>query len=80
VPDKLKAGANESLVMIVPAKGVQIYDCRARKDPGAGYEWAFVAPEADLLLAASWREVRRRARIVQQSHEHPAREYRGRLP
>src|SRR2546421_2477787 len=49
VPDKLKAGANESLAMIVPAKGVQIYECRARKDPGAGYEWAFVAPEADLF-------------------------------
>ena len=49
VPDKLKPGANESLVMIVPAKGVQIYECRARKDPAGGYEWAFVAPEADLF-------------------------------
>ena len=49
VPDKLKPGANESLAMIVPAKGVQIYECRARKDPGAGYEWAFVAPEVDLF-------------------------------
>ena len=33
VPDKLKPGANESLAMIVPAKGVQIYECRAKKDP-----------------------------------------------
>ena len=49
VPDQLKPGANESLVMIVPAKGVQIYECRARKDPAGGYEWAFVAPEADLF-------------------------------
>jgi len=47
VPDKLKAGANESLAMIVPAKGVQIYECRAGKD--GGYDWAFVAPEADLF-------------------------------
>ena len=49
VPDKLKAGANESLSMVVPAKGVQIYECRAPKDPAGGYEWAFVAPEADLF-------------------------------
>src|SRR6266849_942538 len=37
VPDKLNPGANESLAMVVAAKGVQIY------------EWAFVAPEADLF-------------------------------
>ncbi len=49
VPDKLKPGANESLAMIVPAKGVQIYECRARQ--AGGYEWAFVAPEADLFDA-----------------------------
>ena len=51
VPDKLKPGANESLAMIVPAKGVQIYECRARKDQVGAYEWAFVAPEADLFDA-----------------------------
>jgi hypothetical protein len=51
VPDKLKPGANESLAMIVPAKGVQIYECRARKDQVGGYEWAFVAPEANLFDA-----------------------------
>ena len=49
VPDKLKPAAGESLAMIVPAKGVQIYECRARKAPEGGYEWAFVAPEADLF-------------------------------
>jgi hypothetical protein len=49
VPDKLRPGSNESLAMIVPAKGVQIYECRARKDQAGGYEWAFVAPEADLF-------------------------------
>ncbi len=49
VPDRLKAGANESLAMIVPAKGVQIYECRAGKDAGAGPEWVFVAPEAELF-------------------------------
>jgi hypothetical protein len=51
VPDRLKPGANESLALIVPAKGVQIYECRARTDQIGGYEWAFVAPEADLFDA-----------------------------
>lgn len=45
VPDSLKPGANESLAMIVAAKGVQIYECRAG-------EWAFVAPEAQLFDAS----------------------------
>src|SRR5688572_18252513 len=35
--------------MIVPAKGVQIYECGAKKDQAGAYEWAFVAPEADLF-------------------------------
>jgi len=51
VPDKLKAGADETLAMIVPARGVQIYECRAKKDASGEYEWAFVAPEADLFDA-----------------------------
>jgi len=51
VPDALRPGANESLAMVVPARGVQIYECRARRDAGGGYEWAFVAPEADLFDA-----------------------------
>jgi hypothetical protein len=49
VPDTIKPGAHERLAMIVPARGVQIYECRPAKDEAAGYEWAFVAPEADLL-------------------------------
>lgn len=51
VPPKLRPGANESLALIVPAKGVQIYECRAKKDQADQYEWAFVAPEADLFDA-----------------------------
>ena len=42
VPEALNPGAHESLAMVVPAKGVQIYECRDRK-------WVFVAPEADLF-------------------------------
>ena len=55
VPEKLKPGANESLAMIVPAKGVQLYECRARTGQVGGYEWAFVAPEADLFDARGTR-------------------------
>ncbi|MDB5808792.1 MAG: hypothetical protein JWN94_914 [Betaproteobacteria bacterium] len=51
VPDRLRAGADESLAFIVPARGVQIYECRAKKDQAAEYEWAFVAPEAELFDA-----------------------------
>ena len=42
VPDNLKPGAKESLNLVVPAKGVQIYECRAGT-------WLFVAPEAELF-------------------------------
>jgi hypothetical protein len=48
VPDTLKPAANESLALIVPAKGVQIYECRAGK-------WVFVAPEAELFDRAGKR-------------------------
>src|SRR6185436_1179387 len=51
VPDKLKPGANESLALIVPAKGVQIYECRVKQGQAGAYEWAFVAPEAELFDA-----------------------------
>jgi hypothetical protein len=44
VPQTLKPGATEELAMIVPAKGVQIYECRDAK-------WAFIAPEAELYDA-----------------------------
>ena len=42
VPDSLKPAAGESLALVVPAKGDQIYECR-------GGKWAFVAPEAELF-------------------------------
>jgi len=49
VPDNIKASANETLARVVPAKGVQIYECRASTNKAGTYEWAFVAPEADLF-------------------------------
>lgn len=41
VPSNLQP-ENQSLAQVVPAKGVQIYECRDAK-------WVFVAPEADLF-------------------------------
>ena len=38
----------ETLVGTVRARGVQIYECRARRD-STGAEWVFVAPEAELF-------------------------------
>lgn len=48
-PDTLRPAATEALNATVSARGVQIYECRARKD--GGYEWVFVAPDAVLLDA-----------------------------
>ena len=44
----LDPGPGARLARVVPARGVQIYECRDRKG-AEGTEWAFVAPEADLL-------------------------------
>jgi hypothetical protein len=51
VPPALRARADEALVAAVEAKGVQIYECRVRKDQPGIAEWAFVAPEAELFDA-----------------------------
>ena len=49
VPEALQPTANEALAMVVPARGVQIYKCRAKAE---GHEWAFVAPDAELFDTA----------------------------
>ena len=51
VPDAIKTGPGETLAMVVPAAGVQIYECRASATRPNAWEWAFVAPEADLFDA-----------------------------
>lgn len=52
VPDAIKGDASQQVTMVVPAKGVQIYECRAKANTAAGqsgaFEWAFVGPEAVL--------------------------------
>ena len=47
-PRQLAPAPGESLYLVVPAKGVQIYECRAARDKAA-YEWTFVAPHAELF-------------------------------
>ncbi|TWO70282.1 DUF3455 domain-containing protein [Caenimonas sedimenti] len=48
VPAKLQP-AGETISHVVPAKGVQIYECRAKAGAAGQAEWAFVAPEAELF-------------------------------
>ncbi len=49
VPDKIKAPAGESVAFALTAKGVQIYECRAKKDDSSQCEWGLKAPEAELF-------------------------------
>ena len=46
IPSTLSPAAHESPRLHVGARGVQVYQCRAR--PG-GHAWTLVAPEADLF-------------------------------
>ena len=47
LPSVIAPPAHESLTLSVAARGVEIYECRLAQG-GAGAEWAFVAPEAEL--------------------------------
>ena len=47
IPQQLNPDAKESMTLIVPAKGVQIYECRVNQ--AGAYEWTFVAPQAELF-------------------------------
>lgn len=49
-PETIAPGAGQTLALTLAARGVQIYECRASKN-AAGYEWTFVAPDAELLDA-----------------------------
>src|SRR5881392_1689344 len=49
VPDGIKVPPTEVLSFPANAKGVQIYECRVKKDTTAQYEWVLRAPEADLF-------------------------------
>jgi hypothetical protein len=47
VPQTLAPSDSEKYLFALPAKGVQIYECRSAADGKVG--WAFVAPEAELV-------------------------------
>src|SRR3979490_2817310 len=49
VPENLKVPAGQTLSLVSPATGVQIYECGATKTEPARFEWVFKAPEADLF-------------------------------
>jgi hypothetical protein len=49
VPATLKPEGQHRLAERLSARGVQIYECRALPNSAAGADWAFVAPEAELL-------------------------------
>jgi hypothetical protein len=49
VPEVIKAPSTDSPSFAATAKGVQIYECRAKKDNPAQFEWVFKAPEAELF-------------------------------
>jgi len=49
VPAAIATAPDQVLKLAVAARGVQIYECRAAA--GNRHEWAFVAPEAELLDA-----------------------------
>lgn len=51
VPDTVKVSVADALSFAARAKGVQIYECRAKQDDHTKYEWVFKAPEADLFDA-----------------------------
>lgn len=57
VPDQLRPAASESLALVVPARGVQIYECRASRDRAGEYDWVLVAPEADLFDAGGTKKI-----------------------
>lgn len=49
VPESLKPAPTESLSFAAHARGVQIYECRPKKEDATQYEWVLKGPEADLF-------------------------------
>ena len=47
IPEALAPANADPMAMTLPARGVQIYECRATGNGDA--QWAFVAPDAELL-------------------------------
>jgi|HubBroStandDraft_1064217.scaffolds.fasta_scaffold60617_2 hypothetical protein len=49
IPDALRVPSGEEPLLLVKAQGVQVYECRAKKDDPTQYAWVFTGPEADLF-------------------------------
>jgi hypothetical protein len=49
VPPGLEVPAGQVLALVLAARGVQIYECRPVADQPGKFEWAFIAPEAELF-------------------------------
>src|SRR5579862_1179730 len=49
VPAGLRAPPDQTLALATRATGVQIYQCAPRKGQADAFEWAFTAPEAQLM-------------------------------
>ena len=44
VPKVIEVPPGNSLALAATARGVQIYECRAKKDKPTEFEWSFKAP------------------------------------
>ena len=51
-PASLAVPANQEPALVLTAKGVQIYECRAAAGDANKFEWVFKAPEAELFDAS----------------------------
>src|SRR6185503_8896767 len=49
LPVVLHPPAGQTRAFTLKAKGVQVYECHARKDDATQFEWTFKSPEADLF-------------------------------
>jgi len=49
VPEPLNVPNDQKLAFTLRGVGVQIYECKAVANDPAGFDWTFIAPQADLL-------------------------------
>jgi len=49
IPERLNVPTDQKLVFVLRGVGVQIYTCKAVDNAPAGFDWAFIAPQADLF-------------------------------
>jgi hypothetical protein len=48
IPEVLRAPANQELMIELPARGVQVYECASSSEAVPRFEWKFKGPEAEL--------------------------------